>query len=141
MSINRVFITGNLTWDPEVRMVGTQPLCKMGVAVNDRRKNNDTGEWEDYANFFNVIMWGARGEYWARNLTKGSRVAVSGRLRWSSWTTNEGDKRSKIEIIADDIESLGPHGEATPSDATSADSPASPEPPVPVEVLDEEIPF
>jgi len=142
MSINRVVISGNLTRDPEVRMAGTQPLCQMGVAVNDRRKNNETDQWEDIPNFFDVIMWGARGEYWARNLSKGSKVVISGRLRWSSWTSPEGQKRSKVEIIADDIESLSPRsgGDATASDGVPSESVASPEP-VPVEVLGEEIPF
>jgi len=142
MSINRVVISGNLTRDPEVRMAGTQPLCQMGVAVNDRRKNNDTGEWEDIPNFFDVIMWGARGEYWARNLSKGSRVVISGKLRWSSWKTPEGQNRSKVEIVADDIESLGPRtgGAASGAGGGSSTTVAGPEP-VPVEVLGEEIPF
>jgi len=142
MSINRVVISGNLTRDPEVRMAGTQPLCQLGVAVNDRRKNNDTGEWEDIPNFFDVIMWGARGEYWARNLSKGSKVVISGRLRWSQWKTPEGQNRSKVEIVADDIESLSPRtGGNAPADAgSSAPSVASPDP-IPVEVLGEEIPF
>jgi single-strand DNA-binding protein len=142
MSINRVVISGNLTRDPEVRMAGTQPLCAMGVAVNDRRKNNETDQWEDVPNFFDVIMWGARGEYWARNLTKGSKVVVSGRLKWSSWTTPEGQKRSKVEIVADDIESLNPRSGAAASDeGGSAQSAVAGPDPVPVEVLGEEIPF
>jgi single-strand DNA-binding protein len=113
----------------------------MGVAVNDRRKNNDTGEWEDVPNFFDVIMWGNRGEYWARNLSKGSRVVISGRLRWSSWKTPEGQTRSKVEIVADDIESLNVRsggGAEAPSEGMG--SVAAPEP-VPVEVLGDEIPF
>jgi single-strand DNA-binding protein len=141
MSINKVVISGNLTRDPEVRMAGTQPLCQLGVAVNDRRKNNDTGEWEDVPNFFDVIIWGNRGEYWARNLSKGNRVVITGRLRWSSWKTPEGQTRSKVEIVADDIESMSPRtgdsgGGRAPS-ATSVEGPG----PVPVEVLGEEIPF
>jgi single-strand DNA-binding protein len=140
MSINRVFISGNLTRDPEVRMAGTTPLCQMGVAVNDRKKNNETGEWEDVPNYFDVIMWGNRGEYWARNLSKGNKVAISGKLRWSQWTTPEGQKRSKVEIVADDIESLNPRSDAGPPDAPAVAGPGA----IPVEVvevLDEEIPF
>ena len=141
MSINRVVISGNLTRDPEVRMAGTQPLCALGVAVNDRRKNNETGEWEDYPNFFDVIVWGARGEYWARNLSKGSKVVISGRLRWSSWKTPEGQNRSKVEIVADDIESLsGRSGGGAPGEDAGQAAVAGPDP-VPVEVLGEEIPF
>jgi len=114
----------------------------MGVAVNDRRKNNETGEWEDVPNFFDVIMWGARGEYWARNLSKGSRVVITGKLRWSSWKSPEGQNRSKVEIVADDIESMSPRtgaGAGATSESVS-DVVAGPDP-VPVEVLGEEIPF
>ncbi|MCL2818270.1 MAG: single-stranded DNA-binding protein [Actinomycetia bacterium] len=142
MSINKVIISGNLTRDPEIRMAGATPLCQMGVAVNDRRKNNDTGEWEDYANFFDVIMWGNRGEYWARNLSKGSHVVITGRLRWSQWQTAEGQKRSKVEIVADDIESMSPRtgSNAGPASESAASAVAGPDP-VPVEVLGDEIPF
>ena len=142
MSLNRVVISGNLTRDPEVRMAGTQPLCQLGIAVNERRKNNDTGEWEDNPNFFDVIMWGARGEYWARTLTKGSHVAISGKLKWNSWKTPEGQTRSKVEIVADDIDSFRPRGggSASLSEGASAPAVAAPDP-VPVEVLGDEIPF
>ena len=137
MSINRVMITGNLTRDPELRMAGATPLCQIGVAVNDRKKNNDTGEWEDVPNFFDVLIWGARGEFWAKNLSKGNKVAIAGKLRWSSWETPEGQKRSKVEIVADDIESLNPRGEGG---GASASVPASPEP-VTSTLGGDEIPF
>lgn len=108
MSINKVIVSGNLTRDPELRMAGSTPLLQMGIAVNDRKKNNTTGDWEDVPNFFDVIVWGARGEALSRFLQKGSKVVVSGRLRWSQWQNKEGENRSKVEIVAEDVEFLSP---------------------------------
>ena len=105
MSINRVIVSGNLTRDPEVRTTASgNPVMGFGIAVNDRRKNSQTGEWEDYPNFIDCTMFGARAQSVFRFLSKGSKVAIEGKLRWSQWETNEGQKRSKIEIIVDEIE-------------------------------------
>lgn len=112
MSINRVVITGNLTRDPELRATASgMSILKMGIAVNDRRKNQQTGEWEDAPNFFDVTVFGQRGESLSRFLSKGSKVAIEGKLRWSQWETPDGDKRSKVEIVADDIEFMSSRGE------------------------------
>jgi single-strand DNA-binding protein len=107
MSINRVVITGNLTRDPELRATpaGTSVLA-LGIAVNDRRKNNETGQWEDVPNFFDVTVFGARAEALSRFLSKGSKVAIEGRLRWHQWENPQGEKRSKVDIVADEIEFL-----------------------------------
>ena len=104
MSINRVIISGNLTRDPELRQTGggTQVLS-FGVAVNDRRRNQQTGEWEDYPNFIDCTMFGARAEALSRYLYKGTKVAIEGKLRWSQWE-RDGQKRSKIEVIVDELE-------------------------------------
>ena len=93
MSINRVNISGNLTRDPELRMTsgGTQVLS-FGVAVNDRRRNPQTGDWEDYPNFVDCTMFGTRAEAVSRYLSKGSKVAIEGKLRYSSW---ERDSRAR----------------------------------------------
>lgn len=104
MSINRVVVSGNLTREPELRMAGSTPLLQLGIAVNERRKNASSGEWEDVPNFFDVLVWGQRGESLSRFLKKGSKIVVSGKLRWSQWTTNEGQKRSKVEIVADEVD-------------------------------------
>lgn len=105
MSINRVIVSGNLTRDPEVRTTASgNPVMGFGIAVNDRRKNSQTGEWEDYPNFIDCTMFGARAQSVSRFLSKGSKVAIEGKLRWSQWETNECQKRSKIEIIVDEIE-------------------------------------
>lgn len=105
MSINRVIVSGNLTREPEVRTTASgNPVMGFGIAVNDRRKNSQTGEWEDYPNFIDCTIFGARAQSVSRFLSKGSKVAIEGKLRWSQWETNEGQKRSKIEIIVDEIE-------------------------------------
>ena len=105
MSINRVNISGNLTRDPELRVTpgGTQVLG-FGVAVNDRRRNQQTGEWEDYPNFIDCTMFGNRAEALSRILHKGMKVAIEGKLRYSSWEDkNGGGRRSKVEIIPDEV--------------------------------------
>lgn len=105
MSINRVVVSGNLTRDPELRATpgGTQALG-FGVAVNDRRRNQQTGEWEDYPNFIDCTMFGNRAEALSRILRKGMKVAIEGKLRYSSWEDkNGGGRRSKVEIIPDEV--------------------------------------
>ena len=144
MSINRVNITGNLTRDPELRATqsGSQVLS-FGVAVNDRRRNPQTGEWEDYPNFVDCTMFGTRAEAVSRFLAKGNKVAIEGKLRYSSWE-RDGQRRSKLEVIVDDIEFMN----ARPASSLSA-SPAAgggepqytvPEAPA-LEIADEDIPF
>ena len=112
-NINRVTITGNLTRDPEVRNLpsGTT-VCELGVAVNHRRKDNNTQQWVDEPNYFNVVVFGAQGDSCAQYLSKGRPVAVDGRLRWSSWEDkNGGGKRSKVEIVAQTVQFLGSRGD------------------------------
>lgn len=104
MSINRVNISGNLTRDPELRSTaGGTAILGFGVAVNDRRKNPQTGEWEDYPNFIDCVMFGTRAETVSRYLQKGSKIAADGKLRYSSWE-KDGQRRSKLEVVVDDIE-------------------------------------
>ncbi|MCB5366839.1 single-stranded DNA-binding protein [Collinsella aerofaciens] len=118
MSINRVVVSGNLTRDPELRATpgGTQVLG-FGVAVNDRRRNQQTGEWEDYPNFIDCTMFGNRAEALSRILRKGMKVAIEGKLRYSSWEDkNGGGRRSKVEIIPDEVVlmSQNPNGQQAP---------------------------
>jgi single-strand DNA-binding protein len=107
-NLNVVVITGNLTRDPELRALpsGTS-VCDLRVAVNTRRKNSATGEWEDKPNYFDVKVWGAQGDNCARFLSKGRPVGVQGRLEWREWETQEGQKRQAIDIIADSVQFLG----------------------------------
>jgi len=104
MSINRVTIAGNLTRDAEVRQSQSgMAVLSMGVAVNDRIKNNQTGQWEDRANFVDCTMFGQRAQSIAQYLTRGTKVCIDGKLRYSSWE-RDGQKHSKLEVIVDDID-------------------------------------
>lgn len=114
MSINRVNISGNLTRDPELRATsGGAQVLSFGVAVNDRAKNQQTGEWEDRPNFIECTMFGIRAEAVSRYISKGSKVAIEGKLRWSQWE-RDGQKRSKLEVIVDEIEFMS-RGQEQPS--------------------------
>src|SRR5665213_1998623 len=90
-NLNVVVVTGNLTRDPELRSLpsGTS-VCDLRIAVNTRRKNGATGEWEDKPNYFDVKVWGAQGENCARFLAKGRPVGVQGRLEWREWESQDG---------------------------------------------------
>ena len=154
MSINRVIVSGNLTRDPELRSTaGGLAVLGFGVAVNDRRKNQQTGEWEDYPNFIDCTMFGARAEALSRYLNKGTKVSIEGKLRWSQWE-REGQKRSKIEVIVDELEFMSSRGDSSSygggmGGGYSAPAPAAPAyapAPAPVvdassSVYDEDIPF
>lgn len=104
MGINRAVISGNLTRDPELRSTaGGMAVLQFSVAVNERRKNGQTGEWEDYPNYIDCTVFGKRAEALGRMLAKGAKVAVEGKLRWSQWE-KDGQKRSRIDVIADEVE-------------------------------------
>lgn len=108
MSINRVVVSGNLTRDPEIRAAASgMNILTFGMAVNDRRRNPQTQEWEDYANFVDCVMFGNRADYMYRTLHKGIRVVVEGKLRYSSWE-RDGQRRSKLEVVVDDIDFVSP---------------------------------
>jgi len=108
-SINRVIIVGNLTRDPELRATPTgMSVCGLRIAVNDRVKDPNTGEWGDKANYFNVTIFGQQGERYAEWLSKGRQVAIDGKLRWREWQTQDGQKREAVEIIADNVQMIGP---------------------------------
>lgn len=128
MSINRVFITGNLTRDPEMRQTnGGMPIMGFGMAVNDRRKNQQTGEWEDYPNYVDCTMFGERAAKVSQYLVKGSKVSVDGRLRYSSWE-KDGQKRSKLEVVVDNIEFMSRREDnAAPSGLNYGPMPPAPQ--------------
>ena len=158
MSINRVNISGNLPRDPELRSTtgGTQ-ILSFGVAVNDRRRNQQSGEWEDYPNFIDCVLFGSRADALSRYLSKGTKVAIEGKLRYSSWE-RDGQRRSKIEVVVDEIEFMSSRSaqggqpiSSGQSEAFSAPAPAPaparPAPSQPVQtppaadVYDADIPF
>jgi single-strand DNA-binding protein len=106
-NINRVVLTGNLTHDPELKSLpsGTS-VCKLRVACNTRRKDQ-SGQWVDKPNYFDVTVWGAQGENCANFLPRGRPVAIDGRLEWREYQTQDGQKRQAVDIIADAVQFLG----------------------------------
>jgi len=101
---NTVTVVGNVTRDPELRYTaGGQAKAAIGLAVNRRWQNRQTQEWEEATSFFNIVAWGAMGENAAESCVKGSRIIVTGRLDQRSWETDNGEKRSVVEIVADEI--------------------------------------
>jgi single-strand DNA-binding protein len=111
-NINRVILTGNLTADPELSTLpsGTS-VCKLRLAVNRRYKDNASGEWVEKPNYFDIKVWGAQGENCATYLSKGRPVAIDGRLEWREWESQDGGKRSAVEVVADTVQFLGSRGD------------------------------
>lgn len=102
MADNTVTLVGNVTRDPELRYTsGGRGVASFGLAVNRRYQSN--GEWQEQTSFFDVVAWGTLGENVAASLNKGTRAVVFGRLEQRSWETQDGDKRTKIEVVADEI--------------------------------------
>jgi single-strand DNA-binding protein len=97
-------VTGNLTRDPEIRYTREgHASTVLGLAVNRRWENRETKEWEESTSFFDVVCWRELAENTALSLTRGMRVMVAGRLEQRSWETEEGERRSKVEIVAEEI--------------------------------------
>lgn len=122
-SFNQVILMGNLTRDPEVRQTPNgQSVCNFSLALNRSYKGGD-GEWQEVTDYVDVIAWGPLGERVAQYVTKGRPVLVNGRLQSSSWE-QDGKKRTKVEVNAQDVTFLGGRGEGG-GDAPSAGSSAS----------------
>jgi single-strand DNA-binding protein len=151
--MNKVMLVGNLTRDAEIRHTPSGfPITEMGIAVNERRKNSQSGEWEDRPNFFNMKMLGERGEKIAQYLTKGKKVAIVGKLEYRAWETPAGEKRSVVEIVIDDLDFMSAPSDSSGGGSYRNDRPAAAPAPKsysdsPVDDLggvavdDEEIPF
>ena len=104
MPDNTVTLVGNLTRDPELRYTPTgQATCQFGLAVNRVWTDRQTNERKEAVSFFNVTAWREMAENAGESLAKGSRVIVTGRLEQRSWETPDGDKRSVVEVVADEI--------------------------------------
>ena len=141
-NINRVVLVGNLTKDPELKSTSGSSLCKLRIAVNTRRKD-ETGQWVDKPNYFDVAVWGNQAESCAQYLSKGRPVGIDGRLEWREWEATDGSgKRQAVEIVAESVQFLGSRdgggGDApqfVPAGAAgeAADFPAS--------AADDDIPF
>jgi single-strand DNA-binding protein len=105
VDINQVVLVGRLTRDAELKSIASgQSVCKFSIAVNRRRKNGD--QWEDEPNYFDVVVWGRQGESLHQYLLKGKMVGVAGELKQDRWQ-QDGQNRSKVEIVADNLQLLG----------------------------------
>ena len=105
-SFNRVILMGNITRDIELRYTpGGQAVTDVGLAVNDRRKNQ-AGEWVDETTFVDVTLWGRTAEIASEYLSKGSPVLFEGRLKLDTWE-QEGQKRSKLRVVGERMQMLG----------------------------------
>ena len=137
MPVNTVALVGNLVRSPEVRHTTTgTTVMNFTIAVNDREKNMQTGEWEDVPSFYDVTMFGNRAEALSRFLSKGSKVAVRGHLNQRRWEAKDGSKRSKVEIIAEDLEFMSRSQEPT------YEEPSRPAPQAPaMDFFDSDCPF
>ncbi|MDR0487566.1 MAG: single-stranded DNA-binding protein [Treponema sp.] len=119
--LNHVVLIGRLTREAELKYTaGGQAVCKFSIAVNRRKKNGD--QWEDEANFFDIVVWGRQGESLHPYLVKGKMVGVDGELRQDRWQ-QDGQNRSKVEIIANYLQLLG--GGSSSQDRQNSQSPAS----------------
>ena len=101
---NAVTVVGNLTRDPELRYTPSGASnTRFGVAVNRRWMDRNTNEWQEATSFFDVVCWREMAENVAESIGKGTRVVVTGRLEQRSWETEQGEKRSVVEVVADEI--------------------------------------
>src|SRR4051812_27039087 len=106
-NINRVVLVGNLTRDPELRHTpGGTPVCSLRIAVNSRRRD-ESGNWVDKPNYFDVSVFGNQAESSAQYLSKGRPVGIDGRLDWREWDAQDGSKRQAVQIIAESVQFLG----------------------------------
>lgn len=154
MSINLTILSGNLTRTPELRTLpGGSDVLNFGLAVNDRRKNPQTGEWEDYPNFVDCAIFGNRARALMPYLAKGTKVCVQGRLRYNSWE-QDGERRSKVSVVVTEVELMSrrdggvqaadPAVAVAQAASAAASAPVAAVPdqaPPPADVYDEDIPF
>lgn len=121
-NLNKVFLLGNLTRDPELRHTaqGTS-VANFSIAVNRSYKGND-GEFKKETSYFNIIVWGKSGENSAKYLTKGRPVLVEGRLQNRSYETQDGQKRTVTEIVADNVQFLGSGRDSAPEESSNNDA-------------------
>jgi len=111
--INHVVLVGRLTRDAELKFTSSgQAVCKFSLAINRRRKVGE--QWEDEANYFDVVLWGRQGESLTKYLLKGKAVGVEGQLRQDRWQ-QDGQNRSRVEIVAENIQLMGGGGQGSSS--------------------------
>jgi len=107
-SLNKVMLIGNAGRDAELRYIASgTPQCQFSLAVNNRRKNQQSGEWEDQTEWFNIVIWGDTAERVSQYITKGKPVFIEGRLQTRSWDDDQGQKHYRTEVIAQTVQLLG----------------------------------
>jgi single-strand DNA-binding protein len=135
VSINKVMLAGNLTRDPELRKLnGDKSVCSFGLAINRRYKQGD--EMKEEVTFIDCEAWGRTADLVAQYLTKGRACFVEGRLKLDQWDDKDGQKRSKLKVVADAVQFLdsgkrgdgAPHDEPLPSEQAAATPPKKPAP-------------
>ena len=120
-SYNRIILVGNLTRDPELRFTaGGSALTKFGLAVNRKYKQGE--EWKEDVCFVDITVWGKQAETCAEYLSKGKSVFIDGRLNFSSWESKEGQKRNKLDVVANSVQFLGNAVSGGASQENSPDS-------------------
>ena len=147
-SLNKVFLIGNLTRDPELRMTpkGTA-ICTFGLAVN-RQFRDEAGGTREETTFVDLEAWGKTGELVSKYLTKGSPAMIEGRLRFDSWESKTGEKRNKLKVVVDNVQFLSSRGggEGGPSEAAPERRQAAPQretaaPESQANDVDDDVPF
>jgi len=151
-NFNKVYLMGNLTRDPEMRVTpkGTA-ICQFGLAVS-RTWKDESGQPREEATFVDIEAWGKQGETISKYCTKGRPLFVEGRLRFDQWEDKtSGQKRSKLKVVLENFQFIGGRGDGAggapaESDGAAADAPASPRaapraPAAPKENVDEDVPF
>jgi len=135
-SLNKVILAGNLTRDPEVRYTTSgKAVADLGIAVNESYKDTATDEWKEKPVYIDVVVWGRQAETSGEYLTKGAPVLIDGRLQLDQWENKEGEKRSKLRVVASRVQFLGGRRESggeAPSAPHQEAAPASPPPPASV---------
>lgn len=134
--INVVTLAGNLTRDMEVKSTASgSVVCNFSIAVNERRPNKQSGEWEDHPHFFDCVMFGERAGKLAQYFTKGTKLSISGKLSQNRWKDQNGNNRSKVEVIVNEFEFMS--GRRNDQDAKAMIQDEFPG----ATVYDEDIPF
>ncbi|MDQ3158650.1 MAG: single-stranded DNA-binding protein [bacterium] len=148
-SVNQVILMGNLTRDPELRQTTSgQNVCSFSIALNRSYKDQKTDEWKEATDFVDIVCWAGLAERVAQYMSKGRRCLVQGRLQSSSWE-QEGKKRSKVEVLANDVTFLdgrggdgdnsgGASSQSSASSSSSSSAPAEKKKDVVIEDIDDE---
>lgn len=147
-NFNKVILLGNLTRDPELRVTpkGTS-VCQFGLAVNRVFRAGESGETQEETTFVDLEAWGRQAEVISKYVSKGNPLFVEGRLKFDSWESKEGDKRSKLKVIVENMQLMGGRSEGNGGSsgnyapAERSSSPASSSQSAPSDDIEEDVPF